>query len=400
MNSTCDKIKVMHVITRFDKGGAAENTFLTVRDLDKARYDVMLVTGASPPANSPVHWGDPERAAIKANIDTLHAKGIRLISLPELVRELRPLADLSAFLSLVRIIRRERPRIIHTHTSKAGIVGRWAAWLCRVPVIVHTPHGHVFWGYFKPWQTRLFILLERWTARITTMIVALTPQERADHLRFRIAPEEKFTVIHSGVDLKKFSDAAEDIPRMKRELTLPDGSFVVGTIGRLTPIKGHIHLLKAAADILPDLPDIFFVLAGDGELRDNLRRYATEAGILKNVRFPGWRADVENLLPVFDIFVFPSLNEGMGKVAVEAMATGKPVIASAVGGITNLIIPGENGILVPAADSNALAKAILTLCANPEMRGKMGEQGKIKAAEYSVRMMLDQIERLYTDLLE
>ncbi len=127
-----------------------------------------------------------------------------MITVRHLVRNLRPVSDLIAFFALLRIIRRERPHIVHTHTSKAGILGRWAALFCRVPVIVHTPHGHVFWGYFGPLQTRLFILLEKWTARITDAIVTLTPQEREDHLRFRIAPEGKFTVIHSGVDLGRF----------------------------------------------------------------------------------------------------------------------------------------------------------------------------------------------------
>ncbi len=202
MNPTCNKIKVLHVITRFDKGGSAENTFLTVRDLDKARYDVVLIKGegASPPGNSE----DLEARAVEANIAAARKHHVRLICLCHLVRDIQPFSDLAAFFSLLGIIRREKPHIVHTHTSKAGILGRWAAYFCRVPIIVHTPHGHVFWGYFHPRQTRLFILLERWTARITTAIVALTPQEKEDHLHLRIAPEKKFTVIHSGVDLGTF----------------------------------------------------------------------------------------------------------------------------------------------------------------------------------------------------
>ena len=174
MNPTCNKIKVVHVITRFDKGGSAENTFLTVRDLDKARYDVVFIKGTSPPGNS----GDLETEAIEANIAAAREHHVRLICLRHLVRDLQPFSDLAAFFSLLRIIRREKPHIVHTHTSKAGILGRWAAYFCRVPIIVHTPHGHVFWGYFNSWQTRLFILLERWTARITNAIVTLTPRRR------------------------------------------------------------------------------------------------------------------------------------------------------------------------------------------------------------------------------
>jgi glycosyltransferase involved in cell wall biosynthesis len=398
MNPTCNKIKIVHVITRFDKGGSAENTFLTVRDLDKYHYDIVLVTGASQ-ANSPVRSGDSESAAIGANIASLRAKGVRMISIPHLVREPNPLADVAAFFSLVRIFRREKPRIVHTHTSKAGIIGRWAAFICRVPIIIHTPHGHVFWGYFNPWRTRFFILLERWTARITTAIVTLTPQEKEDHLHFRIAPEERFSTIHSGVDLDRYMAPAANISEMRTILDLPDGSFVVGTVGRLTPIKGHIHLLRAAVDIVAERPDIFFVFVGEGELRDDLQRYATEAGIAENVRFPGWRSDVERLLSVFDIFVFPSLNEGMGKAIVEALAMGRPVVASNVGGIPDLVISGENGILVRPADDHALFEAIKTLCENPDKRRRLGERGRETAAGYNVEAMIHKIDRLYCGLI-
>jgi len=388
----------MHVITRFDKGGSAENTFLTVRDLDKDRYDVVLVTGASQPDNSPVHSGDPEMAAIEANIATLVAKGVRLVRLPKLVRELSPVSDLSAFVSLLLIIRREGPRIVHTHTSKAGILGRWAAWLCRVPIIVHTPHGHVFWGYFRPWQARLFIMLERWTARITTRIVALTPQERADHLRFRIAPEEKFTVIHSGVDLVPFFAPHLDGAKVRTGLGISPDTTVIATAGRLTAVKGQATLIRAVADILRQRKKIVLLILGEGELRSDLEALSTDLGVAEAVRFLGWRPDVAAIMASCDIFCLPSLNEGMGKVLVEAMALGKPIIASAVGGIPDLVVPGETGILVQPADGNALAKAILTLCADPEMMRKMGAQGKRKALGYSVEIMLNKIDHLYTEL--
>lgn len=392
----------MHIITRFDKGGSAENTFLTVCGLDTTRYDVSLITGASLQGNlgeKEKESGDSENEAVRANITAVREQGVRLIGLPHLIRELRPFSELSAFFSLIRIIRREKPRIVHTHTSKAGILGRWAAFICRVPVIIHTPHGHVFWGYFRPWQTRLFILLERWTARITDRIVALTPQERSDHLRFRIAPKEKFTVIHSGVDLTRFYNTVTDISQMKKNLNLPGGSFVVGTLGRLTPVKGQIHLLRAAVEIVADRPDIYFVFVGEGELHDDLEKFAEVAGIMENVRFPGWKSDVASVLSVFDIFVFPSLNEGMGKAIVEAMVMGKPIIASDIGGISDLVVSGETGILVPPAGSNAIAEAIKTLYANPEKRTEMGKRGQERAAAYSAESMLHKIKTLYECLL-
>ncbi len=399
MNSLFYKIKVIHVITRFDKGGSAENTFLTLRDLDKARYNLALVTGAASPTNPSVHPGDTETAAIAANLSTLANRDVRVIALPSLIREPNLFADAAAFFSLIRLIRQERPRIVHTHTSKAGILGRWAAWLCRVPIIVHTPHGHIFWGYFKSWKTRLFILLERWTARITTMLVMLTEREKADHLRFRIAPEEKFTVIHSGVDLSLFRPDPARAAMARATLGIPPETTIIATVGRLTAVKGQETLIRAIAKCIRQGEKVFLMILGEGELRRDLEILSVELGIAEAVRFLGWRSDVASVIDACDIFCLPSLNEGMGKVLVEAMALGKPIVASDVGGIRDLVIPAETGILVPPADSNALAAAILSLCDHPEMRGKMGEQGKKKAPGYSVEKMLHKIDLLYTDLL-
>ncbi len=391
MAQQAKRVKIIHVITRLDKGGSAENTFLTVQGLDKERYDVVLVSGPSRESQ----MSDQEVRAVEANLAALESSGARIIFIPELMREPTPLSDWMALVRLCGLFRKERPVIVHTHTSKAGMLGRWAAFLCRVPIIVHTPHGHVFWGYFNKFKTAVFILLERLTARITDRIITLTHREKMDHVRFRIAPEGKFAVIHSGVDLGRYSRVHADIAKIRQDMNLPAGAFVVGTTGRLTSVKGHIHLLQAAVRILKDRKEIYFVLLGDGELGDHLRKYADEAAIARNVRFLGWRSDVATVLSAFDVFAFPSLNEGMGKAIVEAMAMGKPVIASAVGGIPDLVVHGENGLLVPPADSEALANAVLELYENPDKRKKMGEVGKGMAAEYGVDAMLRKIDALY-----
>ena len=395
MNPPCNKIKVIHVITRFDKGGSAENTFITVRDLDKARYDVILVKGASPPGNPE----DPEAAAIQANMTAAREHQVRLIGLRHLVRNLKPFSDIIAFFSLLNIIWREKPHIVHTHTSKAGILGRWAAWFCRVPIIVHTPHGHVFWGYFSPWQTRLFILFERWTARITNAIVTLTPQEKEDHFRFRIAPEEKFAVIHSGVDLRTFRAGLYQPLETKALLGISPGMTVVGTVGRLTAVKGQEVLIRAASELIRQGEKIFLVLLGDGELRRDLEELRLRLDIAEYVRFLGWRPDVARIMAVCDIFCLPSRNEGMGKVLVEAMAMGKPIIASSIGGIPDIVRSGENGILVPVGDAAAWAEAIARLCRDPEKRRRMGDAGMQMAPRYSSEEMIKRIDQLYGKLL-
>lgn len=395
MNTPCNKIKVIHVITRFDKGGSAEDTFLTVRGLDQARYDVVLIKGTSSPGDS----GDPETEAVQANVNTAREHHVRLICLRHLVRDLKPFSDLATFFSLLRIIRREKPHIVHTHTSKAGILGRWVAWFCRVPIIVHTPHGHVFWGYFNSWQTRLFILLERWTARITNAIVTITPQEKEDHLRFHIAPEEKFTVIHSGVDLRTFRADLYQPSETKALLGIPPEMMVVGTVGRLTPVKGQEVLIRAASGLIRRGEKIFLVLLGDGELRRDLEELSLRLDIAGYVRFLGWRPDVAWIMAVCDIFCLPSRNEGMGKVLVEAMAMGIPIIASNIGGIKDIVRSEENGVLVPVGDAAAWAEAIARLCRDPERRRRMGDAGRQIAPHYSVEAMIKMIDRMYRKLL-
>jgi len=390
------KYKVIHVITRFDKGGSAENTFLTVRGLDPEKYEVILIRGLA--RQSPA--GIPEARAIANNLEEAGKAGVRILAIPELVRNIHPRDDLKALLKLVKIFRQERPHIVHTHTSKAGILGRWAARLSGVPVIIHTPHGHVFWGYFNRWETALYVFLERLTAAITDKIITLTEQENKDYLGRHIAPAGKFTTIHSGVALERFINGRVDPTDMKKELGIPANAFVVGTVGRLTAIKGHKYLIAAAQKALLTTPGMIFVFLGDGNLLDVLKAQADEAGIRDNVRFLGWRQDVAGVMSTFDIFVLPSLNEGMGKVLVEAMAMGKPIIASAVGGIPDLVVHGKNGLLVPGADAEAIAGSIELLCRDPARRKIMGEKGKVMAADYSAESMIRKIDRLYGALLE
>ncbi|MHB8910440.1 MAG: glycosyltransferase family 4 protein [Syntrophales bacterium] len=389
------RIKVIHVITRFDKGGSAENTFLTVCGLDKSRYDVLLIKGSSPPGDST----DPEVKAAQANIDSAREDRVRVITIHHLLRNLQPVSDLIAFFALLRIIGRERPEIVHTHTSKAGILGRWAAWVCRVPVIVHTPHGHVFWGYFGPALTRLFILLEKWTARITDAIIMLTPQEREDHLRLRIAPAGKFSVIHSGIDLKPFLTGRSPATEAKRVLDIPPAMTVIGTVGRLTAVKGQEVLIRAASELIRRGDDLFLFLLGEGELRRDLEGLTFLLGIADHVRFFGWRPDVAQVMSACDIFCLPSINEGMGKVLVEAMAMGKPIVASDIGGIRDIVLHGENGLLVPVGDIAAWTEAIGSLCRDPERRRRMGDAGRRIAPRYSSEEMIKMIDQLYGKLL-
>ena len=388
------KIKVIHIITRFDKGGSAENTFLTVMGLDEERYEVTLIKGLSFESD----MTEGEAKAVERNLAEVEREGIRIITLPDLVRRIYPLYDLKAFVSLIKIFLKEKPHIVHTHTSKAGILGRWAAFFARIPVIVHTPHGHVFWGYFSKWRTSVFILLEKLTALITDRIITLTEQEKRDHLRFNIASEDKFSTIHSGVELDKFLHISVAPSEMRKILGIPEGNLVVGTVGRLTPVKGHRYLIEAAGKLVDVRPDTTFVFLGDGELSDELKNMVSRLGIGENVKFPGWRPDMAEVMSIFDIFVLPSLNEGMGRVLVEAMALGKPIVASDIGGIPDLVVQGENGYLVPVSDVETLAARIRELLDDFGKRGKMGNTGQGYVAKYSSEEMVKKIDRLYREL--
>lgn len=390
-----ERIKVIHIITRFDKGGSSENTFLTVCGLDKEHYDIILIKGHSEESL----MGEHEASAADRNLIEAKNNGVRVLTVAELEREIHPLNDFKAFLRLISIIRNEKPEIVHTHTSKAGFIGRWAAFFAKVPIIIHTPHGHVFWGYFNTWKTAIFIYLERLTAFITDKIITLTEQEKKEHLKYHIAHDNKFTVIHSGVDLSKFFDIQTKAAAMRNQLGIPQEAYVIGTVGRLTPVKGQKYLIEAAKKILERQSKMVFVFLGDGELMNELKVLATTLGIKDKVRFLGWLPDVAEVMSIFDVFVLPSLNEGMGKVLVEAMATGKPIIASNVSGITDLVIHGENGLLVPPGDSESIAMGIETLYKNPSKSKEMCEKGKAIASRYTESLMIQKIELLYRELL-
>lgn len=384
------KIKILHVITRLDGGGSAENTILTTLGLDKKKYDVVLIKGLS--LESEMSAG--EKASVEDGLTQIELMGVKLIIVPSLVRQINPIIDLRTLFRLYRIFLREKPIVVHTHTSKAGILGRWASFLAGIPIVVHTPHGHVFYGYYGRIKTKLFILMEKLTAPITDKIITLTEKEKEEHIQLNISKPDKFVVIHSGVKLEN-SHKNWDNDALRKGLGISLTDSIVGTVGRLVEIKGHVYLLDAARLLLNKMPNTTFLLVGDGHLTNRLKNHALSLGIKEKVVFTGWRNDVFQLINMFDIFVLPSLNEGMGRVLVEAMAVGKPIIASDVGGIPNLVIHGKNGLLVPAADAQALAKSIEFLCANPEKGSEMGKEGKKIAEDYGVGSMLQKIDDLY-----
>jgi glycosyltransferase involved in cell wall biosynthesis len=381
------KLKVLQIITRLDKGGSAENTFLTAMGLDKNDYEVTLMSG---PVKDP---GQDRKKEIGES-------RIRHIFILELVRNISLINDFIAFLKIYRVLRKEKFDIVHTHTSKAGFLGRLAAKLAGAPIIIHTPHGHVFFGYFGSFKTKIFILLEKLASCLTDKIVALTNGEKEDYIAYKVARKEKLVVISSGVDLNRLKEpSSEEKKNFKKGLGISENSLVIGTVGRLVPVKGPEFLVEAAQWIISRNPDTFFMFTGDGDLRPMLEKRALDLGIKDNIIFLGWRDDVTKIISAYDVFVLPSLNEGMGRVLVEAMSLGKPIVASNIGGIPDLVSHGKNGFLVPPKNPKELAKYIQILLNNKEMREKMGLAGKRMAMNFSAKIMLKKISDLYEELL-
>ena len=385
--------KILHIITRLDMGGSAQNTLLTCLNLSR-KFEMVLVCGLSQESN----MTDSEREAVEKQIDNARVNGVRIIQIPSLLRRISPLNDIRALYDLVRIVKTEKPDVVHTHTSKAGILGRLAAKIARVPLIVHTPHGHVFFGHFGQILSRIFLWAERLFAPLTDRVVALTAGESKDYMDLNVYPGEKLVKIHSGVDVEKFKQVPVGVVEKKRSLGLDQNGLVVGFIGWLLPIKGPMHLLKAMEGVWQDHADTNLVFIGKGDLDVDLRAEALKTGANGRVNFLGWRNDIDEIMPIFDIFVLPSLNEGMGRVLVEAMAAGKPIVASNVGGIPDLVEHDHNGLLVPPGDEKALAAAILQLINDPKKAKMMGQRGRERCHQFSLDSMVDKIDQLYMEL--
>lgn len=383
---------IIHVITRLDMGGSAQNTLQSCLGTADS-YRVILVYGLAEESAMTAS----EQDAVEDQVMAARQRGVIFRPMPALVRRVSPWLDLKALLLLWWLFLRERPNIVHTHTSKAGISGRLAAWLARVPTIIHTPHGHVFYGHFGPRLSTLYLLIERLFARITDVMVALTHGERDDYIRYKVGDPKRLTLIHSGVDLSPFIEAgkAPGKSESKAQLAIPADGVIVGTVGWLLPIKGPLVLLSAMKRVWERHPEVHLVYVGKGELEKEIRSQAKALGREGQIHLLGWRPDVHKVMGVMDCFVLPSLNEGMGRVLVEAMAADCPAVASKTGGIPDLITDGVNGLLVTPNDAETLAAAIMRILEEPELAKRLREKGREVCQQYSLTAMINKLHALY-----
>ncbi|HEY8028013.1 MAG TPA: glycosyltransferase family 4 protein [Gaiellaceae bacterium] len=386
-----ERVKVLRVIARLNVGGPALHVAYLTAGLAERGYDTTLVAGT-------IARGE-ESMAFVADAHNVHIE-----TLSELHREISPIRDLRAILRLAQLIRRERPTILHTHTAKAGAVGRIAALLARgarPPIVVHTFHGHVLRGYFGRVTTFGFRTLERWLARMTTSLVAVSPEVRDDLVALHVAPAMKFTVVRLGIDLggRVDNDGAQR-RETRRQMGLREDAFVVGWVGRMTAVKRTDFVVRALEKLVADGVDAYVLLVGDGPDREGLERYAHELGVIKRCLFLGYQEDVARFYDAIDVLVLPSINEGTPVSVIESLAARRPAVATRVGGVPDVVRDGIDGLLVDADDVEGLADRLAELAHDAPRRAAMGEAGRARVLErYAVGRLVDDIDRLYRDLL-
>jgi glycosyltransferase involved in cell wall biosynthesis len=403
-------IRILRIIARLNVGGPAIQAVNLTRQLSTGPYESLLVCGRVSP-----HEGDMLYLA--------RNQGVRPVIIPELGREISPVNDLKALLALRRIIRDFRPHIIHTHTAKAGALGRLAALLSGLTLsrkggarMVHTFHGHVFHSYFGSRKTALFLHVERFLARFTERIIVISSLQKRDIcLRYRIADEKRVALIPLGFDLSGFEECERHHGLVRGKFVKAESreKVVVGIIGRLTPVKDH-HILLDAVKLLKERgkADAFrFLIVGDGELREELVERTKAMGLDEIVHFLGWQRDMPKVYGALDAVVLTSRNEGTPVTLIEAMAAGRPVVATDVGGVRDLMgnvgersplgfQPAENGIIVSSGDPMALANALLFLTENREVSAGMATSARnFVLRQYSLERLVDDIKCLYGDIL-
>jgi len=373
---------VLHIITRLIIGGAQENTILTAELLDKRYWDVDVMTGpqTGPEGSLAKHARDKN---VKLHIDN------------ELVREINPFKDFLSFIKIVQFIRKKKYNIVHTHSSKAGISGRWAAWLAGVPVIIHTVHGWGFHEYQKLWTGFLFKLLERITLLVTDKLIVVTRRDIDKGLKANIGTLDDYTLIRSGIELAAFANPQRPWQTVRKEFGIPLDAAVIGTVTRLSPQKAPHVFIKAAHVILKTHPNVFFLIVGDGPLRSDVEQQIKELNMENRICLTGLRRDVPDLLSACDIFSLSSLWEGLPRVLPQAMANGLPVVASAIDGSKEIIQDGVNGRLFPPGNHTIMAKTLIELLDDPDMANNLTAQGDRTVEEYDVNRMVDKIADLY-----
>jgi glycosyltransferase involved in cell wall biosynthesis len=376
------KVKILHLITRLVVGGAIDNTLLTVERHDRQRFEVHL---ASNPNGA---WFERARQVA----DTFH-------SLPHLVNPIAPIQDLKALVDIVRLLRQERFDLVHTHSSKAGLLGRVAARIAGVPAIVHTIHGFPFHDFMPAWKRQLYINLERSVRPCTDFFIPVCELNRQEALELGLLSLENSQTAYSGIDFSKI-DRPANIEQTRQQLGIPEDRTTIVMVGRLDEQKAPHYLIEAFSQALQQYPETLLLLVGDGELEETLKHQVRQLGIEHSVRFLGFRDDIPELLKMADIFALSSLWEGLGRAMTEAMLLGKPVVVPNIYGIPEVVHQNETGLLFPAGNVEQLAAHLIYLLQYPQERIRLGQNAKVLTRNlFDADLMVRQIERIYDRVL-
>jgi glycosyltransferase involved in cell wall biosynthesis len=375
------KLKVAHIITKLELGGAQQNTLYTVSHLNKERFEPVLITGEGGILDD----------------DARKLTGVEVIFVPGLVRSIVPIFDFTAFWRLYKILRRIKPDIVHTHSSKAGILGRWAAWFAKVPAIIHTFHGFGFHDFQHPITRWLYVAIEKITAPVTNKFIVVAADNIDKALKEGIGKRENYLVIHSGIDTKKYKTPVANKAAKRAELGLKPEDKAVTTIGPFKPQKNLPDFFKAAAIIARQNPKAVFLVVGDGALRPQFESQIKDLELTEKVKLLSWRRDTAELLAISDIFVMTSLWEGLPRAILEAMCAGIPVVANNVDGVNEVVQNGITGYLTTPNQPQQTALKVIELLANPDITKSMGLAGKTAITEdFDINQMIIQQESLYT----
>jgi glycosyltransferase involved in cell wall biosynthesis len=391
-SSAPEPVRILRVIARLNMGGPALHVAYLSAGLRERGYETTLVAGSVSPGEQSMSYVADDH-------------GVEVTLIPHLHREISPIRDLLATFRVAKMIREQRPHILHTHTAKAGAIGRLAAVLAgksRPPIVVHTFHGHVLRGYFGPVRTAIFTTLERLLARIADTLIAVSAEVRDDLVALEVAPPEKFTVIRLGIELDERVAAVDAARRRtRRVMGVPDDRFLVGWVGRMTGVKRGPDVLRAFRLLRDRGIDATLCMVGDGPEREQIEQLAGELGLMHDCLFPGYQEDVGPFFAAFDAFVLPSANEGTPVTAIESLASGCPVVATDVGGVSDVVRDEVDGFLVTLDDLDAIADRLARLAADPKLRRRMGAAGRERVLpRYSVERLVDDVDGLYRRLLE
>lgn len=365
-------------------GGAQENTLFTIRGHLEKGHEVVLITGPSP---------GPEGKLL----ENAEMPSFEVIEAPSLIREINPLQDFKAYRQLKKIFIDRQFDVVHTHSSKAGVIGRAAAWDARVPLVVHTVHGQAFHPYEKGWKNSLYKFSERWAARRCHRIYAVAQAMIEQCVENNIAPREKYQVVYSGMETDKFINSVQE-PALRAELGIPPGVKVLGTVARLFPLKGYEYFIPAAGEIAKKFPETHFLIVGNGSMMEQLQSEIAAMGLTNNFHFAGLVPpdQVYRYIAQMDLLLHLSLREGLPRAVVQALASGKPAIGFDLDGTPEVIINGQTGFIARPENVEDVINGALRILADPVVAATMGENGKkLAAAKFNWRMMADILETEY-----